>query len=342
MENIQQMLDLGLEKKNTLNLVVCSLSTRKLWTVSRNKMYSPGFALLADFAVQLAKDYNVYVLHKTVEKTPDMFDYTNQKVDAVIIMGSDWTFVKAWECYKKLIAPQFEYIKEFNKKNIPVVMLSVDIDHCGEQLRKYADIRIDKHISEQDLLWQECGALYIKEALKDKPETEKYLFGFNGNAKKRYTVCRKIFEAFDKPFVLHGGGWNRIENPNAIKKGVVKFIPSAQEMSNCKYTICLHDKKGNAHNWLTSRYWENLALGILQFIHQDYDKSGMVVKTDDWRRFKTAEEMLEKIEYCEKHPEFYKQKIAEQNKELREEWFSFEYYYKPLKKELLKFLRGKK
>jgi len=97
-------------------------------------------------------------------------------------------------------------------------MLSVDIDHSPEQLNKYEKVRIDKTIYEQDLMWQECGALYVKEAIGEEKYSKEYLFGFNGNAKKRFSRCKKIFEALDKPFVLHGGGWNRIKNPNAIKK----------------------------------------------------------------------------------------------------------------------------
>ena len=66
-----------------------------------------------------------------------------------------------------------------------------------------------------------------------------------------------------------------------------------------KYTLVIPIRP----HWVTSKYAEMLRVGVLPFLHPDYDTQYSLVPRDHFIRVKTPQEMFEKIEELEANPE---------------------------------------
>lgn len=82
-----------------------------------------------------------------------------------------------------------------------------------------------------------------------------------------------------------------------------KGFKSAEEIDEIfkqtKYTLVIPIRP----NWVTSKYAEMLRVGVVPFLHPDYDTQYSLVPKDHYIRVKTSQEMFAKIDELEANPE---------------------------------------
>lgn len=101
-----------------------------------------------------------------------------------------------------------------------------------------------------------------------------------------------------------------------------KFVP-AEDLdiifSRVKYTLVmpLYDH-GYGKVWLTFKPYEMIRLGVIPFIHPDYDQQGRFVTMDhiQWLRVNSRDELEEKMNYLDNNPSRRKELLDELNKKI--------------------------
>ena len=82
-------------------------------------------------------------------------------------------------------------------------------------------------------------------------------------------------------------------------KGYIATEDLDKTFAETRYTLVLPTAAG----WVTSKYAEMLQLGVLPFLHPDYDKQHHIVPADHFMRVKNADDFYTKMEYFDAHPE---------------------------------------
>jgi hypothetical protein len=82
-------------------------------------------------------------------------------------------------------------------------------------------------------------------------------------------------------------------------KGYIATDDLDKTFAETRYTLVLPTAAG----WVTSKYAEMLQLGVLPFLHPDYDKQNHIVPADHFMRVKSADDFYAKMEYFDANPE---------------------------------------
>jgi hypothetical protein len=82
-------------------------------------------------------------------------------------------------------------------------------------------------------------------------------------------------------------------------KGYIATEDLDKTFSETRYTLVLPTAAG----WVTSKYAEMLQLGVLPFLHPDYDCQYHIVPKDHPMRVKDADDFYKKMEYFDANPE---------------------------------------
>jgi hypothetical protein len=82
-------------------------------------------------------------------------------------------------------------------------------------------------------------------------------------------------------------------------KGYIATEDLDKTFAETRYTLVLPTAAG----WVTSKYAEMLQLGVLPFLHPDYDNQYHIVPKDHPMRVKDADDFYKKMEYFDQNPE---------------------------------------
>ena len=82
-------------------------------------------------------------------------------------------------------------------------------------------------------------------------------------------------------------------------KGYIATEDLDKTFAETRYTLVLPTAAG----WVTSKYAEMLQLGVLPFLHPDYDNQYHIVPKDHPMRVKDANDFYKKMEYFDNNPE---------------------------------------
>ena len=82
-------------------------------------------------------------------------------------------------------------------------------------------------------------------------------------------------------------------------KGYIATEDLDKTFAETRYTLVLPTAAG----WVTSKYAEMLQLGVLPFLHPDYDNQYHIVPKDHPMRIKDADDFYKKMEYFDANPE---------------------------------------
>lgn len=308
-----------------MNILALNLATRK---IRANKLYNPSAYFILDILKHLSYKHKVYNFPFSIEATDYLIPYSNQSVDLALVLGCEYRYVVQFESFKKLILPQFEELKKLYSQKVPIVMLSWDIQNEPKLIEDITNIKFSRHIDELEMSTQPTYFYYadkiIKESLFSSDKT--VIFSFAGNIKNRRKMFRDIFEKFDFSFYLLGAGWDKIiKNKQAIIKGTQNYLDTVNLLNKTKYSVIIPGVKDSIErNWITGRYFENIACDIISFVHSDYDKKEEVIKGNDFRRFSNGQEVVEKIKLLEKDKEEYNKILSKQRLEIKNNFYSLD------------------
>jgi hypothetical protein len=96
------------------------------------------------------------------------------------------------------------------------------------------------------------------------------------------------------------GKWSDSFKENYTQfKGYIATEDLDKTFSETRYTLVLPTAAG----WVTSKYAEMLQLGVLPFLHPDYDCQYHIVPSDHPMRVKDADDFYKKMEYFDANPD---------------------------------------
>jgi hypothetical protein len=117
----------------------------------------------------------------------------------------------------------------------------------------------------------------------------------------RHDVLKKWVFKYDKnQEMCVYGKW-----AEGFTKGYPQFkgyLPSEEIdkiFENTRYTLVIPIRK----NWVTSKYAEMLRVGVVPFIHPDYDTQYNVIPKDNFIRLKSVEDFHKKMKYLDENPD---------------------------------------
>lgn len=122
----------------------------------------------------------------------------------------------------------------------------------------------------------------------------------------------KIFEYVVRPNMKWFGkslslNLNTKIGKNDVDKSLSKYL----------YTIVISGDIQNAMCFVSQRYFENCAAGIINFVDYEYDRDELIIKRDDWRRVKNYEEFFNKAQQLCKDKQLFDKLQREQFDEIK-------------------------
>lgn len=118
------------------------------------------------------------------------------------------------------------------------------------------------------------------------PEYKKYLFDNFAGTEYENTM-------------VYGGWEERFREMNPHIKDV-KLVDLKEEIADTRYTFVYSIFPG----FVTAKPWEMISLGILPFMHPDYDTQHLL-DLPDYLRVKDPQDFLSKMRYLDEHPNEY-------------------------------------
>jgi hypothetical protein len=117
----------------------------------------------------------------------------------------------------------------------------------------------------------------------------------------RFNVLKKwVFKYDENNEAKVYGKWADIftkDNPQF--KGFIDHTEVDKMFENTRYTLVIPIRP----NWVTSKYAEMLRVGVVPFLHPDYDTQHNVVPEDHFIRLKSPEDFYKKMQYLDENPE---------------------------------------
>lgn len=126
---------------------------------------------------------------------------------------------------------------------------------------------------------------YGKENIKDYRfnALKKWVFKYDEN--KEAAVYGKWADIFTK------------DNPQF--KGFIAHNEVDEMFSKTRYTLVIPIRP----HWVTSKYAEMLRVGVVPFLHPDYDTQYNIIEKDHFIRLKDPEDFYKKMQYLDENPE---------------------------------------
>ncbi len=117
----------------------------------------------------------------------------------------------------------------------------------------------------------------------------------------RYNILKNWVFKYDKEkeAVVYGK-WAEIFTKDYPQfKGFIEHTEVDDMFSRTKYTLVIPIRP----HWVTSKYAEMLRVGVVPFLHPDYDTQYNIVPKDHFIRAKTPEDFYEKMKFLDENPE---------------------------------------
>lgn len=246
---------------------------------------------------------------------------------------------KIIEMQKNYVAPIVNWL---NHSNIKYVTLSPDpryhtlgLDFINQPLfdiGQYNDVIINKHFKSEsnpdyeDLITHKYKTFYSglettfligREKINSFEKIEKFNVVLNEGVNRGPELKKYVLDHISDVSIY--GKWDEKWYSDSRFKGPVKFKDLYEKMLKTKYTFIIPIKKG----YVTSKFWEMIYLGIIPFMHPEYDEQ-FNIKCPDFIRVKSPEELHDKIEILENDPILYKKCFEDLSSMLKPELFSGE------------------
>lgn len=117
--------------------------------------------------------------------------------------------------------------------------------------------------------------------------------------------------------------------PNKFLKSPLNEKEVGYYLSRVKYSY----NSATNPNWVSQKYWEMVLNNVVCF-YKNYDKDGLLILEQDFKRVKDEIDLQNKIEFIEKDLNVYNELINQQKTELKDEYFNGEFLYKFITKKL--------
>ena len=235
---------------------------------------------------------------------------------------------------------EIEQIKQYTNK---LFYILTDLRLINHELVKYFDAIYTqaKQLKEYNVKQFYSGmpelALYgmTKEQIKqyyDNFDYKQKIFVFGGGFKNRtdkiydYILNNKMI---DNRFEFYGKG--QIFNKEFDTR--IPINEYREVLSNTKYSIAVADEENNKNGFITWRYFENIARGVITFFDYEYDKDDIInlnATIKDFLRIKNGKELYNKINILENNKQVRRRVLNEQLKLITEYKISGEYTYNQL------------
>lgn len=126
-------------------------------------------------------------------------------------------------------------------------------------------------------------ALYNSHIQDNKNDNRNIDLIFIGHERDR---LKKFLEYVNHPQVTWFGKSDYLKINNKISK---KQLPEI--LSNSKTSIVFSGDIQNQNGFVSQRYFENCLYGVINFVDADYDKDGLIISHNDWRRVRNFDEL---------------------------------------------------
>jgi len=126
-------------------------------------------------------------------------------------------------------------------------------------------------------------------------------YGKNNIKDYRYTVLKDwVFEHDKNEEAKVYGKWAEIfTDKHKQFKGFMDAKDIDELFENTRYTLVIPIRP----KWVTSKYAEMLRVGVVPFLHPDYDTQFNVIPEDHFVRLKSPEDFYTKMKYLDENPE---------------------------------------
>lgn len=146
-----------------------------------------------------------------------------------------------------------------------------------------------------------------------------FLMILHGNP-ERFNIIKQWFIDTKIPVQVFGQ-WKEYEKdyPDIFKNIPMKNL--SKEISRTKYTLILGRKYSN---FVTQKFWETIQLGIIPFIHNEYD-SDRLLPVPDILRVSSPQQLLEKITFLNNNENEYRNLLKHFDSVLLDEYYNGTY-----------------
>ena len=96
----------------------------------------------------------------------------------------------------------------------------------------------------------------------------------------------------------------------------MKFITLYDELKYCWSSLVIGDKY-HENTWLTSRFYENIIYGLINFIDIEFDINKKIYQSELLKKYlyvKGSDDLVHKLNKIKNNPDLYKKIIEEQSK----------------------------
>lgn len=200
-----------------------------------------------------------------------------------------------------------------------------------------------KSFEDQDRIPIECKATYsgIETAfcigrnypiLAEIKKNNSFIMVLNEGNPSRYNMLNEWILSKMEDIEIYGKWEHKETESDSRFKGPIKLDQVQEKVNKSKYTFIIPIKKG----WVTSKYIEMIHAGCIPFFHPSYDEQ---YHTDvpDALRVKTPEELYNRIDYLERHPEVRLELLKELQYTLKEEYYNGDFINQTIMKAIYSF-----
>lgn len=237
-------------------------------------------------------------------------------------------YAKSLETFTNYVAPVYQYL---NESNIPWVMIANDPRYIGQgndcmnqpkkilsqydetiQMQTF-DNWVDQNYVKNNIQSVYAGMEKIFLIDKKLPTQMNKTIGFmmvlnegNNGVKSRYPMLKEYVLDSMQDVAIYGKWDEATIGSDQRFKGPKKFEDLQAELPNVKYTLIIPIKPG----WVTAKWVEMIANGIIPFFHPTYDEQKHC-NVPDYIRLTKPSDLGIKIKELDSNPELYGKILAE-------------------------------
>lgn len=166
-----------------------------------------------------------------------------------------------------------------------------------------------------------AGSSSLVDFFDNNPEDNKKLtIILNEGRPSRYKMLHQYILSKITDVAIYGKWTHPATKTDSRFKGPKHFADLESILKDTKYTFIIPIKKG----WVTAKFWEMIQYDVIPFMHPSYDTQNNL-KCPDFIRVKSAQEMLEKIDFLENNQDEYDKLLNELRNMLKPEFYSGEH-----------------
>jgi hypothetical protein len=250
-------------------------------------------------------------------------------------------FAKSLETFQNYVAPIYQYL---NESNIPWIMIANDPRYIrqGNDLMNQPQMILSQYDEtimmqtfdnweDQNYVQNNIPSVYagmekiflIDKTIQRKEKHTNFMMVLNQGEPSRYPFLKEYVLDHMEDVKIYGKWDDDIIENDSRFKGPKKFEELQAELPHVKYTFIIPIKKG----WVTAKWVEMIANGIIPFFHPTYDEQKHC-NVPDYIRINNPKELGEKIEELNSNPDLYNKILSECLNCIKDEDISGEYISK--------------